>query len=65
VVDGIPPVAGKQGRPRRHPGALLGGKGCDSNPDRREPLRCRILLVISRKGARNIKGLGTLRYVVG
>lgn len=64
LVDGIPPVAGKLGRPRYRPDALLGDKGYDSNPNRRELRRRRILPVISRKGAPNIKDLGKLRYVV-
>jgi transposase len=64
LVDGIPPVAGKPGRPRHRPHALLGDKGYDSNPNRRELRERRILPVISRKGAPNIKGLGKLRYVV-
>ncbi|MFD2118459.1 IS5 family transposase [Streptomyces cirratus] len=33
LVDGIPPVAGRPGRPRRRPDALLGDKGYDSNPN--------------------------------
>lgn len=45
LVDGIPPVAGKPGRPRRRPDVLLGDKGYDSNPNRRElrrrPASCR------------------------
>lgn len=36
LVDAIPPAAGKPGRPRRRPDALLGDKGYDSNPNRRE-----------------------------
>ena len=64
LVDGIPPVAGHHGRPRRRPDSLLGDKGYDSNPNRRELRKRRILPVISRKGAPNIKGLGKLRYVV-
>ncbi|MGW3934046.1 transposase, partial [Streptomyces microflavus] len=35
-VDGIPPGAGRPGRPRRRPDALLGDKGYDSNPNRDE-----------------------------
>ncbi|MFJ1610938.1 transposase [Streptomyces sp. NPDC088253] len=54
--DGIPPVAGKPGRPRRRPDELLGDKGYDSNPNRRELRKRRVLPVISRKGAPNIKG---------
>ena len=64
LVDGIPPVAGRPGRPRRRPDSLLGDKGYDSNPHREELRKRRILPVISRKGAPNIKGLGKLRYVV-
>ncbi|MFG2441088.1 transposase [Streptomyces sp. NPDC048508] len=64
LVDGIPPVAGRPGRPRRRPEALLGDKGYDSNPNREELRKRRILPVISRKGVPNIKGLGKLRYVV-
>lgn len=46
------------------PEALLGDKGYDSHPNREELRKRRILPVISRKGAPNIKGLGKLRYVV-
>ncbi|MER7540140.1 IS5 family transposase [Streptomyces sp. NPDC097704] len=63
LVDGIPPVAGCPSRPRR-PQALLGDKGYDSDPNRRELRKRRILPVISRKGAPNIQDLGKLRYVV-
>lgn len=64
LVDGIPSVAGRPGRPRRRPDALLGDKGYDSNPDRRELRKRGILPVISRKGSPDIQGLGTLRYVI-
>ncbi|GGR64785.1 transposase [Streptomyces roseolus] len=57
LVDGIPPVAGRPGRPSRRPEALLGDKGHDSNPNRRELCKRRILPVISRKGAPNIQDL--------
>lgn len=40
------------------------GKGYHSNPHREELRKRRILPVISRKGARNTKGLGKLRHVV-
>lgn len=64
LVDGIPPVAGRPGRPRRRPEPLLGDKGYDSNPNRDELRKRRILPVISRKGCPNIKDMGKLRYVV-
>lgn len=43
---------------------MLGDKGYDSNPNREELRKRRILPVISRRGAPNIKGMGKLRYVV-
>ncbi|MGI5451246.1 transposase [Streptomyces sp. CA-243310] len=64
LIDGIPPVAGRPGRPRRRPEALLGDKGYNSNPNRDALRKRRILPVISRRGCPNIKGLGKLRYVV-
>ncbi|MFE3270014.1 IS5 family transposase [Streptomyces sp. NPDC059215] len=64
LVDGILPVAGRPGRPRWRPESVLGDKAYDSKSVRRELRHRRILPVISRKGAPNIKGLGKLRYVV-
>ncbi|MFJ8158909.1 IS5 family transposase [Streptomyces sp. NPDC094468] len=64
LVDGIPPVARRPGRPRGRPDSQLGDKDYHSNPHRRESRKRPILPVISRKGAPNIKGLGKLRYVV-
>ncbi|MGW2142040.1 transposase [Streptomyces sp. NPDC001773] len=58
-VDGIPPVAGRPGRPCRRPEALLGDKGYDSNSNRDALRERRILPVISRKGCPNIKGLAS------
>ncbi|MEE1671583.1 hypothetical protein RCR19_39865 [Streptomyces sp. WAC07094] len=43
---------------------VTSSKGYDSNLNREELRKRRILPVISRKGAPNIKGLGKLRYVV-
>ena len=42
-VDGIPPIAGRPGRPRRRPEAPLGDKGYDANPTRNERSKRRIL----------------------
>ncbi|MEU3396519.1 IS5 family transposase [Streptomyces filamentosus] len=64
LVDGIPPVAGRPGRPRHRPDALLGDNGYDSDAYRAELRQRRILPVISRKGSPNIKGMGKLRYAV-
>ncbi|MFH9353136.1 transposase [Kitasatospora sp. NPDC017646] len=64
LVDGVPPVAGRVGHPRKRPDTLLGAKGYDSNPNRKELRRGGILPAISRKGQPDIQDLGRLRYVV-
>ncbi|MFD5744978.1 IS5 family transposase [Streptomyces massasporeus] len=64
LVDGIPSVAGRPGRPRRRPESVLGDKAYDSKAVRRQLRHRRNLPVISRKDAPNIKGPGKLRYVV-
>ncbi|MEU5076068.1 IS5 family transposase [Streptomyces asoensis] len=64
LVDGVPSVAGRPGRPRRRPDSLLADKAYDSKAVRYELRWSRILPVSSRKGAPNIKGLGKIRYVV-
>ncbi len=64
LVDGIPPVAGRLGRPRRRPDALLADKGYDSDRVRRELARRRIVPIISSRGTKGVQGLGKLRYVV-
>jgi transposase len=64
LVDGIPPVAGHPGHPCKRPEAVLADTAYDSKAVRGALRHRRILPVISRKGAPNIKGLGKLRYVV-
>ena len=64
LVDSIPPVAGRPGRPRHRPDVLLADKGYDSDRLRRELARRRIVPVISYRGTKGIQGLGKLRYVV-
>ncbi|MGY3340299.1 hypothetical protein ACVW0K_006398 [Streptomyces filamentosus] len=58
------PSPDAQDGPADVPEGLLGDKGYDSNLNRRELCKRRILPVISRRGAPNIEGLGKLRYVV-
>ncbi|MFE4449326.1 transposase [Streptomyces sp. NPDC056796] len=52
MVDGMPPIAGLPGRPRRRPETVLGDKAYDSKAVRRQLSRRKILPVISRKGSR-------------
>jgi transposase len=64
LVDAIPPVRGKRGRPRRRPKQVLADRAYDSEPHRRE-LRARgIEPVLAKRGTEHGSGLGTLRWVV-
>src|SRR6266496_1914082 len=64
LVDAIPPVRGKRGRPRRRPRRLLGDGAYHSRRHRRE-LRARgISAAISRPKQPHGSGLGKQRWVV-
>jgi len=64
LVDGIPPVRGKRGRPRRRPACLQGDKAYDSNPHRRWLRPRRIKPVLGRRRTPHGSGLGRYRWVV-
>jgi transposase len=64
LIDAIPPVSGKLGRPRSRPDAVLGDRAYSSE-DRRKELRQRnIVPVIGRPKDPHGSGLGQLRWVV-
>ena len=64
LVDAIPPIAGKVGRPRCRPDRVQGDRGYDSEPHRRQ-LRARgIEPVLARRRTPHGSGLGTTRWVV-
>ena len=64
LVDAIPPVRGRRGRPRQRPERLLGDRAYDSKHNRRE-LRARgIQAKIARRGSPHGSGLGRERWVV-
>jgi transposase len=64
LLDAVPPVAGRLGRPRRRFLVLLADKGYDSQAFRDACRRRRTDPIIPRRGSTGIKGLGKLRYVV-
>lgn len=64
LLDAVPPVRGKPGRPRRKPAALFGDRGYDFDSYRRLLRRRRIRPVIGRRGTSHGSGLGTVRWVV-
>jgi len=64
LVDEIPPIAGKVGRPLRHPASLLGDRGYDSEPHRQQLRRMGIQPVPAQRRTDNGSGLGIYRWVV-
>jgi transposase len=64
LVDAIPPVRGKRGRPRRRPEEVIGDRAYDSDPHRREMRARRIQPSFARRGTEHGSGLGIYRWVV-
>ena len=64
LLDAVPAVAGKVGRPRRPPERLTADRGYDSDKHRRE-LQCRgITPEIAHRNSEHGTGLGRARWVV-
>ena len=64
LLEAIPPVRGKRGRPRRRPHRVQGDRGYDSEPHRQE-LRARgIIPILAKRGTGHGSGLGVYRWVV-
>lgn len=64
LLDAVPPVRGRRGRPRRRPQAVFADRGYDHDIYRKK-LRARgILPVIARRGTSHGSGLGRYRWVV-
>ena len=64
LLQAIPPVRGKRGRPRRRPRRVQGDRGYDSEPHR-QALRARgIIPVLAQRGTEHGSGLGISRWVV-
>ena len=64
LVDGISPVGGKVGHPRRRPDTLYADRGYDSEHHRRELKRRGIEPFIARRYTEHGSGLGKVRWVV-
>jgi transposase len=64
LVEAIPPVRGKRGRPRRRPERVQGDKAYDSEPHRRWLREHGIRPVLARRGIAHGSGLGVHRWVV-
>jgi transposase len=64
LVERIPPVRGRVGRPRRRPQRVTADRGYDHDKYRRDLRRRRITPEIARRGAEHGSGLGQARGVV-
>jgi transposase len=64
LVNNIPAIKGKVGRPLKHPESVLGDRGYDSEPHRQQLRQKGIRPVLARRGTENGSGLGVYRWVV-
>ena len=64
LVEAIPSVRGKRGRPRRRPDQLLGDRGYDSESHRKELRSVRVKPLTAKRSTEHGSGLGVDRWVV-
>lgn len=64
LVDGVPPVRGKRGHPRRRPRALYADRGYDSDALRAQLRQRRMEPFLGRRRVAHGSGLGRVRWVV-
>ncbi|MFJ3106153.1 IS5 family transposase [Streptomyces sp. NPDC086835] len=64
LLDAIPPVRGRAGRPRRRPDSLFADRGYDHDIYRDQVRERGIVPAIARRGTRHGTGLGTYRWVI-
>ena len=64
LVDAVPPVRGRRGRPRRRPRRLYGDRAYHSREGRQQLRRRGVQAKIARPGSPHGSGLGRYRWVV-
>lgn len=64
LLEAVPPVRGKRGRPRRRPDVVLADRGYDHDKYRRLVWRLGVKPPVARRGTEHGSGLGTQRWVV-
>jgi transposase len=64
LVDGVPQVRGRLGRPRQRPQRLLADRGYDSDPHRQQLRKRGIRPEIARRKTQHGSTLGRYRWVV-
>ena len=65
LIEAIPPVRGRSGRPRRRPGKVYADRGYGHDEYRKQVREKRITPVIARRSTAHGSGLGTYRWVAG
>jgi transposase len=64
LVDRVPPVRGKVGRPRRRPDRVSADRAYDHRPQRRQLRKRGIKAEIARRKTEHGSGLGRYRWVI-
>ncbi|MFJ3745274.1 IS5 family transposase [Streptomyces albidoflavus] len=64
LLQAVPSVRGKRGRPRRRPDVVLADRGYDHDKYRRLAWDLGVKPMIARRGTKHGSGLGTQRWVV-
>ncbi|MEU1033727.1 IS5 family transposase [Streptomyces mirabilis] len=64
LIQAVPPVRGRRGRPRRRPDKLYADRGYDHDKYRKQVRAVGITPVIARRGTEHGSGLGVHRWVV-
>jgi transposase len=64
LVDAMPPVRGRVGRPVRKPALIQGDRGYDSQPHRDQLAHRGIASLLAKRGTPHGSGLGRTRWVV-
>ncbi len=64
LVEAIPPLKGKRGRPKQRPKQLLGDRAYHSGPLSQALRRLHIVPVLAKRGEPHGSGLGVYRWVV-
>jgi len=64
LVDAVPPVRGRRGRPRRRPKRVYGDRAYHSRSSRRQLRRRKVAVKVARPDQPHGSGLGRRRWVV-
>ena len=64
LVDAIPALAGKAGRPRRRPQRVQGDRAYHSEPHRQKLRNLGMIPVLARRNTEHGSGLGVYRWVI-